>query len=81
MAFIRTMKHESKRGKDGRVRQETIAYMGKGPSIEEAYQYWKGLASKAYHTGQDEIAEFRAVIYRNALEPYIGLWRSSSRKN
>jgi hypothetical protein len=81
MAFIRAKKHgdstyyylvESKRV-DGRVKQTTVAYMAKCPTIEEAYQYWKKIASCSSpleESAPSEIASLRAYLYRDALRRY-----------
>src|SRR5262249_36307261 len=61
------------------VKQETIAYMAKCPTIEEAYQYWKKIANSSIGRWVGEkfilseyspIDRFRAKTYIENLEEY-----------
>jgi hypothetical protein len=53
----------------GKVCQETIAYMGKHATIEEAYQHWKKIAN-AQGSGTRDLERLRAREHMEGLYEY-----------
>jgi hypothetical protein len=87
MAFVRCKKINGRHyfylvenlRREGKVKQEIIAYMSTCPTIEEALDHWRTIAKGrrarwtygSYVAGYSEVERVRAKEYAKTLEAYL----------